>query len=102
MEQLRRLDTIKQGQFTATITEDEEPMPPKFLTDIQDAEVSGQHDSDHDHDHPRAGVRGGGGARYVRVPRGAQARPQPVRPLVPQRRGAGECWSLQGHVTPDT
>ena len=40
MEQLRRLDTIKQGQFTATITEDEEPMPPKFLTDIQDAEVS--------------------------------------------------------------
>ena len=48
MEQLRRLDTIKQGQFTATITEDEEPMPPKFLTDIQDAEVSGQHDSDHD------------------------------------------------------
>ena len=32
--------TIKQGQFTATITEDEEPMPPKFLTDIQDAEVS--------------------------------------------------------------
>ena len=39
MEQLRRLDTIKQGQFTATITEDEEPMSPKFLTDIQDAEV---------------------------------------------------------------
>ena len=29
-----------QGQFTAAITEDEEPMPPKFLTDIQDAEVS--------------------------------------------------------------
>ena len=40
MEQLRRLDSIKQGQFTAAITEDEEPMPPKFLTDIQDAEVS--------------------------------------------------------------
>ena len=39
MEQLRRLDSIKQGQFTAAITEDEEPMPPKFLTDIQDAEV---------------------------------------------------------------
>ena len=39
MDQLRRLDTIKQGQFTATITEDEELMPPKFLTDIQDAEV---------------------------------------------------------------
>ena len=39
MEQLRRLNTIKQGQFTTTITEDEEPMPPKFLTDIQDAEV---------------------------------------------------------------
>jgi len=39
MEQLRRLEHIKQGQFTATITEEEEPMPPKFLTDIQDAEV---------------------------------------------------------------
>ena len=39
MEQLRRLDHIKQGQFTTTITEDEEPMAPKFLTDIQDAEV---------------------------------------------------------------
>jgi len=39
MEQLRRLDHIKQGQFTATITEEEEAMPPRFQTDIQDAEV---------------------------------------------------------------
>jgi hypothetical protein len=39
MEQLRRLDHIKQGQFTATITEEEEAMPPRFKTDIQDAEV---------------------------------------------------------------
>ena len=40
MEQLRRLDHIKQGQFTVAVAEDEEPMAPKFLTDIQDAEVS--------------------------------------------------------------
>ena len=40
MEQLRRLDHIKQGQFTATITEEEEAMPPRFQTDIQDAEVT--------------------------------------------------------------
>jgi len=39
MDQLRRLDHIKQGQFTVAVAEDEEPMPPKFLTDIQDAEV---------------------------------------------------------------
>ena len=39
MEQLRRLDHIKQGQFTATITEEEEAMPPRFKTDIQYAEV---------------------------------------------------------------
>ena len=39
MEQLRRLDHIKQGQFTATITEEEEAMPARFKTDIQDAEV---------------------------------------------------------------
>ena len=36
----RRLDHIKQGQFTVAVAEDEEPMAPKFLTDIQDAEVS--------------------------------------------------------------
>ena len=35
----RRLDHIKQGQFTVAVAEDEEPMPPKFLTDIEDAEV---------------------------------------------------------------
>ena len=35
----RRLDHIKQGQFTVAVAEDEEPMAPKFLTDIQDAEV---------------------------------------------------------------
>jgi hypothetical protein len=39
MEQLRRLEHIKQGQFTATITEEEEAIPPRFLTDIQDVEV---------------------------------------------------------------
>ena len=37
----RRLDHIKQGQFTVAVAEDEEPMAPKFLTDIQDAEVAG-------------------------------------------------------------
>ena len=37
----RRLDHIKQGQFTVAVAEDEEPMAPKFLTDIQDAEVPG-------------------------------------------------------------
>ena len=40
----RRLDHIKQGQFTVAVAEDEEPMPPKFLTDIQDAEVTRQPD----------------------------------------------------------
>ena len=71
MEQLRRLDHIKQvnnnfveiigtkplnpphssqdiatlktsyfqGQFTATVTEEEEAMPPRFMTNIRDAEV---------------------------------------------------------------
>jgi hypothetical protein len=39
MDQLRRLDHIKQGQFTATVTEDEEAMPPRFMTNIKDAEV---------------------------------------------------------------
>jgi hypothetical protein len=46
MEQLRRLDHIKQGQFTATITEEEEAIPPRFLTFIQDVEV-GQDTSFH-------------------------------------------------------
>ena len=35
------MDHIKQGQFTVAVAEDEEPMAPKFLTDIQDAEVPG-------------------------------------------------------------
>ena len=39
MEQLRRLDHIKQGQFTATITEEEEALPPRFQTNIKDTEV---------------------------------------------------------------
>ena len=59
MDQLRRLDHIKQvtvlsyslssssslpssllqGQFTATVTDEEEAMPPRFMTNIQDAEV---------------------------------------------------------------
>ena len=28
-----------QGQFTATVTEEEEAMPPRFMTNIRDAEV---------------------------------------------------------------
>ena len=30
-----------QGQFTATVTEEEEAMPPRFMTNIRDAEVRG-------------------------------------------------------------
>ena len=51
MEQLRRLDHIKQGQFTATITEEEEAIPPRFLTDIQDVEVRGGHTTQVPHPH---------------------------------------------------
>ena len=30
---------LAQGQFTATVTEEEEAMPPRFMTNIRDAEV---------------------------------------------------------------
>ena len=33
------MDKSFQGQFTATVTEEEEAMPPRFMTNIRDAEV---------------------------------------------------------------
>ena len=34
-----KMVTSLQGQFTATVTEEEEAMPPRFMTNIRDAEV---------------------------------------------------------------